>query len=90
MSLSKDRPEELRKLIFSKDGKGLIYNKTSKLATVNVDVISEAIYQNELQLFKSKKEKANLGLATTRELLEEIKARIEVDGQLDYRTVNDE
>ena len=33
-------------------------------------------------------EKANLGLATTRELLDEIKARIEMDGQLDYRTVD--
>lgn len=30
---------------------------------------------------------ANLGLATTRELLDEIRARIEVDGKLDYSTV---
>ena len=30
----------------------------------------------------------NLGCATTRELLDEIKARIEVDGNLDYRTVD--
>jgi len=29
----------------------------------------------------------NLGLATTRQLLLEITARIEVDGNLDYRTV---
>lgn len=28
-----------------------------------------------------------LGLATTRELLDEIRARIEVDGKLDYKTV---
>lgn len=33
-------------------------------------------------------EKANLGLATTRELLAELTARIEVDGQLDYRTTD--
>lgn len=33
-------------------------------------------------------EKANLGLATTRELLAELTARIEVDGKLDYRTVD--
>lgn len=32
----------------------------------------------------------NLGCATTRELLEEIKARIEVDGNLDYRTIDAE
>lgn len=31
-------------------------------------------------------DKPNLGLATTRELLDEIRARIEVDGKLDYRT----
>ena len=31
----------------------------------------------------------NLGCATTRKLLEEVKARIEVDGRLDYRTVDD-
>lgn len=34
--------------------------------------------------------KPNLGLATTRQLLAEITARIEVDGQLDYKTVNDD
>ncbi len=32
-------------------------------------------------------EKANLGLATTRELIEEIKVRIEIDGNLDYKTI---
>jgi len=32
--------------------------------------------------------KPNLGCATTKELLEEIRARIEVDGKLMYRTVN--
>ena len=30
-----------------------------------------------------------LGNATTRELIEELKARIDVDGKLDYRTVGD-
>ena len=29
-----------------------------------------------------------LGCATTRELLDEIKARVELDGKLDYRTVD--
>lgn len=33
--------------------------------------------------------KPNLGCATTRELLDEIRARIEVDGKLDYRTIDD-
>ena len=31
-----------------------------------------------------------LGNATTRELINEIKARIEIDGNLDYRTVDSE
>jgi hypothetical protein len=31
---------------------------------------------------------AQLGFATTRELIEEIRARIEMDGNLDYRTVD--
>ena len=30
----------------------------------------------------------HLGCATSRELLEEIKTRIEVDGKLDYRTID--
>ena len=29
-----------------------------------------------------------LGCATTKELLEEIKARIEIDGKLEYRTID--
>jgi hypothetical protein len=32
--------------------------------------------------------KPNLGCATTRELLAEITARIEIDGNLDYRTID--
>lgn len=32
--------------------------------------------------------KPNLGCATTRELLEEVKTRIEINGQLDYRTID--
>ena len=31
----------------------------------------------------------HLGLATTRQLLDELRARIEVDGKLDYRTVDE-
>ncbi len=33
-------------------------------------------------------EKANLGLATTRELIDELRARIEIDGKLEYRTID--
>lgn len=34
--------------------------------------------------------KPNLGCATTRELLEEITARIEIDGNLDYKTIQED
>ena len=37
---------------------------------------------------EEKSDKVYLGNATTRELLDEIKARIEIDGRLDYRTVD--
>ena len=32
--------------------------------------------------------KPNLGCATTRELLDEIEVRIEIDGKLDYKTID--
>ena len=32
----------------------------------------------------------HLGCATTREIIEELKTRIEVDGKLDYRTIDQE
>lgn len=37
---------------------------------------------------EEKPDKAYLGNATIRELLDEIRARIEIDGRLDYRTVD--
>ena len=37
---------------------------------------------------EEKPDKAYLGNATTRELLDEIRTRIEIDGRLDYRTVD--
>ena len=45
------------------------------------------VNKQELELVKNQKDKPNLGMATTRELLNEITARIEIDGQLDYKTV---
>jgi len=41
--------------------------------------------EKELQKIDNK---PNLGCATTRVLIDEIRARIEVDGQLDYRTID--
>ncbi len=41
------------------------------------------------EIYEKEEEKANLGLATTRELIEEIKTRIEIHWNLDYKTVED-
>lgn len=44
--------------------------------------------ENDIEkLFKDFKE-PQLGCATTEELIDEIKARIEMDGKLDYRTID--
>lgn len=43
--------------------------------------VNSESYQDE------KLDKSYLGNATTRELLDEIRARIEIDGRLDYKTV---
>lgn len=39
-------------------------------------------------ILEEERSHARLGNATTRELLKEIEARIEVDGNLDYKTTN--
>ena len=41
-----------------------------------------------LQVAKAEAEEPRLGCATTRELLAEIKSRIELDGKLEYRTID--
>lgn len=43
-----------------------------------------------LGLTEKSLEEPSLGLATTKQLIDEIRARIEMDGKLEYRTVNDE
>jgi len=40
------------------------------------------------ELVKKEWEEPKLGCATTRQLLAEIRARLEVDGKLDYRTID--
>lgn len=41
-----------------------------------------------IKLREEELKKPKLGLATTGQLLDELRARIEVDGKLDYRTVD--
>ena len=52
---------------------------------------SRIVKETSLRIFNLKENKPCkplLGCATTRELIEEIKARIEVDGNLDYKTID--
>lgn len=50
--------------------------------------LATAISVEVKKLFVANKE-PKLGCATTRQLLAEIKARIEIDGKLDYRTIEE-
>jgi hypothetical protein len=49
---------------------------------------SNIINESSLKILNLREKKPLLGLATTRELIDELKARIEIDGKLDYRTVD--
>ena len=67
--------------------------KASSKMEMGLQQLFERIGSLECQiraLAEQKKEvcKPNLGCATTRELLEEIKVRIEIDGNLDYKTTD--
>lgn len=55
-----------------------------KLLIRAADEIERLLRENE-----ERWSKPWLGNATTRELLDELRARIEVDGKLDYRTVDE-
>ena len=50
--------------------------------------LAEAISKEVYSLIAQSPKEPYLGCATTRELLAEILARIEVDGKLDYKTID--
>lgn len=56
--------------------------------STRASAIVDAVYERVTRRRES--ETALLGLATTGELLDEIRARIEVSGEIDYRTVDAE
>ena len=83
MKLSKIMEKIKRPSVYSMEKSALAWctDKTKKLV-MNTDlafVFAEIL---------DKENKPNLGLATTNELIQEIKARIEMDGKLYYRTVD--
>lgn len=55
----------------------------TKGKTMDVELAEEFANILVIQMYEPK-----LGCATTRDLLEEIKVRIELDGKLDYRTID--
>jgi hypothetical protein len=61
---------------------------TKETTNIEMDVILAEAFAQILheEIYK----KCHLGVATTRELLAELTARIEIDGQLDYKTVGED
>jgi len=55
----------------------------TKGKTIDADLAEEFAKILVVEMYKP-----HLGCATTREILKEITARIEVDGQLDYKTID--
>ena len=58
---------------------------TSSTSHIVLDV---ALAEAFAQILRRERWQPALGCATTRELLDEVRARIELDGKLDYRTVD--
>jgi len=58
---------------------------TPKTEKIEMDIdLAEAF----AEILNKEMEKPRLGCATTRELLDELRARIELDGRLEYKTVD--
>ena len=55
---------------------------------IHIAVLARKITKIDKPVVKHEECKPNLGCATTRELLDEIEARIEIDGKLDYKTID--
>ena len=72
------------------DIRGAVIRGWTRKATVEIimeTALVEAITEEVNELFLSDCE-PHLGCATTRTLLAEISARLEIDGRLDYRTID--
>ena len=55
---------------------------------IEMDVVLASEFAKVLDEYEKQPLEPQLGCATTRDLLEEIKVRIEIDGNLDYRTID--
>lgn len=81
-----NKKEHERRMVFAREeaGKAWCGKKTSK-KVMDAELAEEFAKILVVQMYEPK-----LGCASTRELIEEIKVRIEVDGNLDYKTVPDD
>lgn len=66
----------------------IMIDQNDKKHIIKEGMMTKQRFINGKQRMPDEKCKPNLGCATTRELLNEIKTRIEMDGNLDYRTVD--
>ena len=85
--------KEIEKIVGEAIGEGsMCWSETPKGIFDSEDArrIVEETAQKIFELTEKEPLKPSLGVATTRELIEEIKARIEVEGKLDYRTIDEE
>lgn len=79
-----DVKEHERRMRFARDKAAQVWcQEKTRRKTMDVELAEEFAKILVVQMYKPK-----LGCATTRELLEEIKTRIEVDGNLDDRTID--
>ncbi len=79
-----DAKELERRMVFAREKAAQAWcGETTKGKTMDVELAEEFAKILVVQMYEPK-----LGCATTRELIEEVKTRIEMDGNLDYRTID--
>lgn len=82
--------ERIKKIIGEAIGEGSMCWSKIPEGIFDSKNASRIVEETALKIFNLREKEPllpSLGLATTRELIDEIKARIEVDGKLDYKTV---
>jgi len=78
------KEEQQRRMMFAiQEAAGAWQGEKTKDTEMDVDLAEEFAKILVKHMYEP-----HLGCATTGELLEEIKTRIEVDGKLDYRTID--
>ena len=80
-----DAKELERRMVFAREKAAQLWcEEKTRHKIMDVELAEEFAKILVVQMYEPK-----LGCATTEELIEEIRTRIEMDGKLDYRTIND-